>query len=172
MPKSVMEPINRSKNKFNNKIILIFHSHPNARIHILCNSFNPSRLFNPMQRKLTPNKDRSAICMTPLSLLFSLCLSATQKNKKLSLSSDLSLPKIQKLSHTIAQSPRLQLAATTSHTSTISGVPVRSCLSPSVLSSVPPPLVAAGSSSLSLYCLFSFIFLFLFFSFYLPFRSD
>ena len=49
---------------------------------MVCNSFNPSRLFNRMHRKLTPNKDRSAICVTPLSLLFSLCLSATQKNKK------------------------------------------------------------------------------------------
>ena len=53
---------------------------------MMCNSLNPSRLFNPMHRKVTPNKDRSAIRMTPLSLLFSLYLSATQKKKQKKLS--------------------------------------------------------------------------------------
>ena len=49
---------------------------------LMCNSLNPSHLFKPMHRKVTPNKDRSTIRMTPLYLLFSLYLSATQKNKK------------------------------------------------------------------------------------------
>ena len=92
---------------------------------MVCNSFNPSRLFNPMHRKLTPNKDRPAIRLTPFLFFF---LSAFQlpKKTKSCLSSDLSLPKIRKPSHTIAQSPWLQLADTASHTSTTSGVPIRS----------------------------------------------
>ena len=127
----------------------------------VCNSFNPSHLFNPKHRKLTPNKDKSAIRVTPLSLLFSLCLSATQKNKKLSLSSDLSLPKIQKLSHTIAQSPWLQLVAIASHTSTTDEVPVHFCLSPSATGGAIVGATTTGGRQV----LLSFSFIFLFVSF-------
>ena len=141
---------------------------------MVCNSFNSSRLFNPMHRKLTPNKDRSAIRVTPLSLLFSLCLSATQKNKKLPLSSDLSLPKIQKLSHTIAQSPWLQLATTASHTSTTGRVSICSYLSPSAAGGAIVGAATTGGRRVLLYfSLLPFLFYFSFcFSFYLPIRSD
>ena len=142
---------------------------------LMCNSLNPSHLFKPMHRKVTPNKDRSTIRMTPLYLLFSLYLSATQKNKKKNyFSLDLSLPKIQKLSHTIAQSPWLQLANTVSHTSVTDGVPIHSCLSRSTAGGAIVGAATTGGRRVLLYfSLLPFLFYFSFcFSFYLPSRSD
>ena len=39
MPKSAVKPMNSSKNKLNNEIILIFHSYPNACLN--SNSIKP-----------------------------------------------------------------------------------------------------------------------------------
>ena len=132
-------------------------------IHILCNRFNPNRLFNPTHKKLTPKQFINP-CGTP----FCPCsfLSAFQlpmKTKRNSLSSDLSLYKIQKLSNTIAESSWLQLAATASHSSTAGGSSgTFLCLSFGRWRCYPrchhhwwPP-----GPPLSLYCLFSFIFYF------------
>ena len=87
-----------------------------------------------------------------------------KKKKKLPLSSDLSLPKIQNLSHTIAQSPWLQLAAIVSHTSTTGGVPVRSCLSPlAVGGAIIDATTIGGHRVLLSFSLLSFLFYFSFF---------
>ena len=126
-----------------------------------------------MHRKLTPNKDRPAIRLTPFLFSF---LSAFQlpKKTKSCLSSDLSLPKIRKPSHTIAQSPWLQLATTASYTSTTGGVSICSYLSPSAAGGAIVSAATTGGRRVLLpFSLLSFLFYFSFcFSFYLPIRSD
>ena len=155
------------------------HFYLKWRVSILWTGFvwNKSKVWS-MPRKLKSNWLNHLTQQVQLGLAIkvnsSLCLLATQKNKKLSLSLDLSLPKIQKLSHTIAQSPWLQLAVTASHTSTTSGVLVHSCLFPSAAGgAIVGATTSSGCRVLLSFSLLSFLFYFSFcFSFYLPFRSD